>query len=474
MTVLDQYEIESSSTYESGSYDQVVMGKMFSSRKVGSELKYTIANRGVVYGSVNSNQSNNPGDGPYDSSTSLSYRMQPFREKAGNTRTAKYTCYDERYYDSMPPDFWSCTKRNGANLFVCLSSPGAPGQGHGTNGLQNSKKIGYLIFDNIVNVQGSFASRPKLNVGVDRHWTKSFPYEPKYNGISRQKKLNFFSDGAFATYQLNFDRDVELPPHTLVAKSINPLKLDGVFFGVVGPEKIGSHYYSSDYIPVGSNWKHYWVCDIFTYEDPNNYSVTSSAGSTDVAKILFGFGDVNTTFYSSSYGDSRLGTHNWPDFRVKFDTENVQSNTYEESTGSIWCTSPIIRGWKYGLYSGLPAYTSAYYRQGHFGQFRDMLEQRQYSKLFLNSGDEEESVSVPFIKGKKGNKSMTEAVVTVKFIDQNGNLTDPLNTQSSNLSYEATSSLPYFDLQFRNISPNLKITNLKLLNYNTLGSAIEI
>jgi hypothetical protein len=43
--------------------------------------------------------------------------------------------------------------------------------------------------------------------------------------------------------------------------------------------------------------------------------------------------------------------------------------------------APIIRGFKYGMYSANPLNTKAYWRRGRYGQFRDKLEQRQYTKF---------------------------------------------------------------------------------------------
>ncbi|WP_206688760.1 hypothetical protein, partial [Streptococcus pseudopneumoniae] len=44
--------------------------------------------------------------------------------------------------------------------------------------------------------------------------------------------------------------------------------------------------------------------------------------------------------------------------------------------------SPSIRGWKYGVHSGIPTFSKAYWRPNRFGQFRDMLEQRPLAKFF--------------------------------------------------------------------------------------------
>ena len=45
-------------------------------------------------------------------------------------------------------------------------------------------------------------------------------------------------------------------------------------------------------------------------------------------------------------------------------------------------------------------------------------------------------------------------------------ITDAVNTQSQNLDVNATSSLPYFDLEQRNRPEGSSITNLSLFNLN--------
>jgi hypothetical protein len=46
-----------------------------------------------------------------------------------------------------------------------------------------------------------------------------------------------------------------------------------------------------------------------------------------------------------------------------------------------------IRGWRFGILSGIPTYTKAVYNKNHYGQFRDRLEQRSFSK-FYNTGSD--------------------------------------------------------------------------------------
>lgn len=461
VAVLDQFEIENSKTYQSGSYDQVVMGSMYSIRSLGGRKFVVAGQRGVVYGSVDNDVA--PGTTPYESSNSVSYRSQPFSEKSGNTRAAKLTCREERIYDSMPPHAWSCFKRNGANVFICAVDSGAPGYPGPLNGL-DYPSVGYIIFDNYVRYAPN--SRKALNAGVDRHWTKSFPFEPKYSTISRQNSLKFLREDVYATYNLNFETNGMFP-----ALPISPIRVKGAYLGVVGPETIGQHSaQASSEIPEGEIWKHHWACDVFDTFQSGEFpkgDLTSSMGTEDMAKVIYGFGDVNTMFINGAYklGDKKdvVGTHNWPEFRKKFVTNPPPaappSVNYEYLTASMWCVSPVIRGWKYGLYSGLPAYTSAHFRQGRYGQFRDMLEQRLFTKLFIAKRSPRTNAN-NIIE----DNTLNDGPVTVRFLDDQGNLTDPANTQSQNLSFEATSSLPYFDLQQKNRANTFTATNLELVN----------
>jgi len=89
-----------------------------------------------------------------------------------------------------------------------------------------------------------------------------------------------------------------------------------------------------------------------------------------------------------------------------------------------------IRGWKYGLKNALPVNSSAVFRRDRYGQFRDMLEQRQYTKFYITRNNENEIIS----------PTVCQSPVQIIFSE-----TDPEDTFCSNMSLEATSSVPFFD-----------------------------
>lgn len=454
VAVLDQYEVEYKETYTSGTYDQVVMGKMFYETKNRSgEKVYVYGNRGVVYGSINSDQAPVPGTSIFDSSNSTSYSLQPYREKAGNSRTAKFICNEERIYDSLVPDPIPCFKINGAKVFSANDSDRNEMIGSGHFKGIDLKNNAFIMLN------GYYPSHSNdLNIGIDNHWTKSYPFEPRYSRIARQQTINF-SD-VETTHVLNFGSATA----TVLPRKVKKKGLFIAWFARSGSNLGSASGKDFDYSsPLSGRWNHFILADGPRVSVNSTIQITGSANSNDVIKTLFGFGDSTTTFFDSqvtdtnnSTGYSLKGANNFVDFRAKKNViVNTSSGFYYEKTGSTFCFSPIIRGWKYGLYNGLPDYTATYYRQGRYGQYRDMLEQRIYTRIFHTNSDRTISTT----------SEVNDGPITVKFVDSNDNLVDPQNTQSQNLSLYATSSLPYFDLESRNRPEfNLQLTNLGLIN----------
>lgn len=101
------------------------------------------------------------------------------------------------------------------------------------------------------------------------------------------------------------------------------------------------------------------------------------------------------------------------------------------------------QGFKYGVFNAAPVTTSAVWRRNRYGQFRDMLEQRLDSKFY-------DTVGVA-ADGTDSSPGARVGAVRVRFVEPRSNIvTSPSRTWSSNLNYEVTSSLPYFDGAVRN------------------------
>jgi hypothetical protein len=115
-----------------------------------------------------------------------------------------------------------------------------------------------------------------------------------------------------------------------------------------------------------------------------------------------------------------------------------------------------LRGWRHGMMSAFPLYSKAVFNRNHYGHPRDMLEQRLDAKFFDEVGLSSD--------GNPGSATgVKDGPVQVKFYDQSGKITDGLKTLSSNLSYEATSSMPYADGLARN-RPTYDFSQLNIAN----------
>jgi len=94
----------------------------------------------------------------------------------------------------------------------------------------------------------------------------------------------------------------------------------------------------------------------------------------------------------------------------------------------------LLRGFKYGLINAVPTSPNAVFRYDTYGQFRDMLEQRPYTKFFVDNNLEESAVGITFVERLFVNGEFT-----------GGRPIAPADTNSQNLSVFATSSVPYYD-----------------------------
>ena len=145
-------------------------------------------------------------------------------------------------------------------------------------------------------------------------------------------------------------------------------------------------------------------------------------------KLFYGFGDKNT--YSRVYKLTGSAGNSW----------DIKGNTNcpaDRGLSGGYPTAPItIRGWKYGIQNGFAENTNSVFRRDRFGQFRDMLEQRTDGKFYKKT----DSVTRAYF-----GTNTNDSPIQVRFVDSEGNIVEPHTTNCSNLHFEATSSLPYFD-----------------------------
>ena len=331
------------------------------------------------------------------SDTSLSMKLIPGWEIAGSIRNVQCVSSTERFYDSMLPAFDGISRADGAQLVTYTDANYVTGS--------------WAFFESNTGVPttGDVPAQ-----ATNKNWMWAFPFEPRYSAVSRQTDIV----GSFTT-KGNYDGDV------IVATDRKPARQLTVAVGF--PESPPS-------------------MDVFRYKIVVDYfgsgTIQNAVGAPggDVIKALYGFGDGNLRGRFNN--GAVAGPTHFPTMRQTPITNSVGRSKIEYST------SPIIRGWKHGLANGFPLYSRAVFRRARYGQFRDMLEQRPDTKYFI----EAQSKSTP---------TVTSSPVRVHFVDQEGRITKPESTWSQNLSFEATSSLPFFDgVQRNRRDPNAAMLNV--------------
>lgn len=436
--VVDQFDIIYSSLMSGSTNDNYVTGSFL--KKIKSpfgKIIYKPEVRKLAFSKLGVEKDSRP----QGSVSSLSYHLQPWRERAGIIRNTRIFSESERFYDSLAPDVYQLFKKlNGEIVKVNYSSLGL--------GSHN-----VIVFDNDP-VFSSSSGNPfeELTSLSPVGFESTFPFEPVFSGIKRNKKISK------SFYSLN-EWTAPTPPYTSSISEFRTKEL------MIVECNSGSIF--SPGPPVASFNANYWIDDL-------KYLVFGNGTpGSQTSKILFGFGD-RSSIMSSSYGI--IGKRYLPAPRFSYNF-----STYRISAG------PVIRGWKYGLIDGNPHYTSCVFRRDRYGQFRDMLEQRLYSATFFDQensptsffGDYETPAITSFEQKKQDSKSFDppikvgfvkqtifEEVVRAgakpkrKLIYENE---VPKNTWSSNLSTYATSSLPYFDDQSRNREPFTSPPNSSLI-----------
>lgn len=88
-----------------------------------------------------------------------------------------------------------------------------------------------------------------------------------------------------------------------------------------------------------------------------------------------------------------------PGFR---DFEYFDLATGVPSIETIRVYDPIVSQWGYGIYNAIPTFSKMIFKRNHFGHFRDILEQRPYTKFLLaskRSTVQQAAVNINFVSG---------------------------------------------------------------------------
>jgi hypothetical protein len=314
------------------------------------------------------------------------------------------------------------------------------------------KKYGFLLFDIPHQIVGNFLNFDPSEI-INNSWNWSFPFEEKYSAVkrnflknkgffSKREVLNLFEPVYDENDQIVYDpEDPQLALKSDISSSLKKVQINHFL-----PVKIlrdNSGYSLDMFLDTNLNKENVWIRPVPPFLR-TTYKRKESAKTEDLIKIMFGFGDLNTMTKIDFNGESFVAGHNHqPNFRL-IESLDLPKDKFQPRTSS---TSPVIRGWRYGLYSGISSNTSAVFRRGSYGQFRDMLEQRVFTKFF----DFEQKIDL-------------EGPVTVRFVDELDRTVNPLVTWAQNITKDASSSIPYFDEEARSRPP---------IDVNNLGTIIS-
>ena len=223
----------------------------------------------------------------------------------------------------------------------------------------------------------------------DSKWVYDFPFEKKYSNLSKYKKptletkkignnnsiraTSMASNGfILLPNSFNLARGGSIEKITDVLPDLQSVPFDEIA-GIVFSEKTKinglpfglQRNYSSD-----SNVYNIYG-DILFDSDRQNEPPTLQ----NMYKLYFGTGKLQTTRYT--LGRKGVFKNHYPiNFLFSFNSPF----TAIETVG--------ITGYKYGVINHLPLPTKLAFRRGRYGQFRDLLEQRLFSKMYDNEREE--------------------------------------------------------------------------------------
>ena len=347
------YDVENRFSYYKSYSDNIAFGP--SKPSVGSSTwdRFTIGS--IVSGSLEYLAENIYSKCLYE------FQNQFFR--SGEVRYIRLSSATQTIQDSKVPDPVGLytTGSYGSGSVVLLPSNGLIlGGGINTYGLLFSRDGNIITGSN----------HERIN---NTEWNTSFPFEKKYRGVSRdltQERYKFNTQYVVNTFATDIFQAGTLPADAENYKIIFAETITGSFLGI-----------------------------------PNIKTILYNLNALCV------FGIPNPTFFfGSTFGDLRSANSFIFGIKPKYNLLLIGSSPGVDAglTGANndYLTGSSIsyssEGWKYGLYNGLTTNFSAVFRQNHYGQFRDMLEQRIYTKTYNNpliGGPMDNNGGINFISG---------------------------------------------------------------------------
>lgn len=415
--VHDAFDTEPAPFHYDNSLDQFVDGI------VSVTASPPILDRRIISKASAGNHAVGPRDGSYPI----------FSKRSSFFRGARLVDEKEFIYDAMLPTLGDLMARDNAKTF----SPGYD---------VNNSNCGVVLL-----------SHPNLSASIDSDnndniwstWMASFPFESKYEGVTRTLSLSTgIRTAGSGTTELGVKRltNVWLVNNSNSLQGYRPTDLDpndvppsedycNMFFNI----EARNLFLDSESAVIGGKIQPYNINYTILTDESGEGSPGEEIDFVDFAQKVLGtrIGPRTSYFFSRLLFGAGTGPYKFPKLPYWKSISANPDQGFDANETFMVSRGVVIRGFKYGLANVVPTRTSAVFRRDRFGQFRDMLEQRLFTVSFVDNGV---SATCP---------------VTVEFRDRNTSaIADAIETNSLNLSMFCTSSIPYDDGNYRD-RPNL-------------------
>ena len=297
--------------------------------------------------------------------------------RSGEVRYLRLSSANQTIEDSKVPDP------------VSLYTTGSYGSGSIVSSANPLILFGVNTFSMLFSRDGNSITGSSHQRVNNIEWNTSFPFEKKYSGVPRENDQ--------ATYDLKVRYDTSKTLANIF--TTNSYSTTAERFRLIFAETL-----------VVSNTK------------AINYNLN--------ALCIPPFGIPIPLFFGSTFGDTRSANSFIFGIKPKLNLLINNTGLPNIDTGSIGANNDYItgssigysaEGWKYGLYNGVPTNFSAVFRQNHYGQFRDMLEQRIYTATYNNpqiGGPMDANGGIKFISGSslagESNNELTASIYNEK------------------------------------------------------------
>lgn len=303
----------------------------------------------------------------------------------GFSRNLSIACPEEQYYDSVLAHPINYSATNGVSS--ALVNP----QGFGFADSRCHDNLGMAFLyptSSIVLFLGSAGTLVRRNDGpeeqfCDNTWAYAGPFQSKYKALKRLKTPTFYTPfvgDSLVSWSLNLGNSTRRNTSD-VTNSYNAIC-----------------YLCYTTVSAPSN------------EVPNNFSMVIDGPFAGTAgNLVTTFSNNSNPQFVTSYmsvNNLYFGYFGFGDDAANFPRGYNQLNLFFGGGGifqggkNILFKYPVqIRGWKYGIFNALPAFSNAVFRTSHYGQNRDMLEQRPYTKFYNETTVFQSPVVVGFISG---------------------------------------------------------------------------